>query len=45
MEVNFSSDFPERAACPAIGIRLLIQMIEGEVAKASEEGETTCRYV
>jgi len=45
MEVNFSSVFPERAACPATSIRLLIQMIEGKVAKASEEGEATCRYV
>ena len=41
-EVNFLSDLPERAACPAPVIRLLMQMNEGAVAKVSK---ATCIYV
>jgi len=41
-EVNFSSDLPERAACPAPVIGLLMQINEGAVAKVSE---ATCIYV
>jgi len=38
-------DFPERAACPALSIRLRIEMIEGEVTKVSEGSEATCSCV
>jgi len=41
-EVNFPSDLPERAACPAPVISLLMQMNKGAIAKVSE---ATCIYV